>query len=337
MICLNATDTIRGFAAAGSQVTCTIMGMELASGVEDYKILDQRQLASSMATIYTVPALTQSFVLSIHIVNNDVVERAFTIAINGTANANLIIKALPIPAGGWAMYTEQGGWVLSTGTQAFMQGVQGTLIKVTHLIGLSGQYFAPTTATRYMYVEGIGGGGGGGGVLDAASNSGAGGGGGAGGYSAVFTSVLTPVVASAGGGGPGGAAGANPGIAGGDTTFGSLLTAKGGSGGLQDTVSTIGVGGLGGRGGLASSGVGDLKFDGGNGGRGLRLAAAQAMSGAGGNGYFGGGAQGRKTQGDGGAAAIYGSGGAGGCDLSSAASQAGGNGSSGLIRIWEFA
>ena len=53
MLTLAAADTLAGVASAASQVTCTIFGMELNAGTEVYKVLDQRQLASSAATIYT--------------------------------------------------------------------------------------------------------------------------------------------------------------------------------------------------------------------------------------------------------------------------------------------
>lgn len=336
MLCLNVGDTIAGGASAGSLVTCTINGLELASGVQSYKVLDQRQLAATPATIYTCGAGTQAFVLSIHVVNTDSSAQTFQLFVNGTAAANAITSAIRLRPGGFAVYTEQGGWSVFYATGSVARFGQGaTLVKITALkTGCT--YFAPSEATKYMYIEGVGGGGGGGGVLDAATNSAAAGGGGAGAYSAVFTSTLTPVAVAIGAGGPGGTAGANNGTPGGDTTFGAILTAKGGSGGISDTVTTIHAGGLGGAGGLASGGTGDIKRDGGQGDHGVSVAAAQAISGRGGNSYFGGGAPATKSAGNGTNAVNYGAGGSGAVNLSSDASHAGGNGSDGLILVWEF-
>lgn len=213
-----------------------------------------------------------------------------------------------------------------------------SLVKVTEI--KSGTTYTYTTGARALFVEAIGGGGAGGGVATAA-NSGAGGGGGAGAYACSWITTLkaAPYTVAIGAAGTPGAAGANPGGNGGDTTFDTTaIVAKGGSGGIADTNAAIHVGGLGGAGGLASGSTGDLVLDGGQGSPGLALAAAQAVSGNGGQSFLGGGAKGRVTQGDGAAAvANTGGGGAGGCSVSGGASQAGGAGGTGLIRVWEFA
>ena len=75
MIILAANDTLAGEASVASQVTCTVMGMELNSStlVETYKVLDQRQLANSPATIYTAGASGPTFIRSITVNNNDTV------------------------------------------------------------------------------------------------------------------------------------------------------------------------------------------------------------------------------------------------------------------------
>lgn len=199
--------------------------------------------------------------------------------------------------------------------------------------------FTPTTGAKALYVECFGAGGGGGGVATAVTNSGAAGGGGSGAYSASWlTAISTSYACVVGALGAGGTAGANNGSVGADTTFdGGTITAKGGLGGIADTIAILHVGGLGGAGGAAGSGAGDTLFSGTPGEAGLALAAAQGVSGRGGNSPFGGGGNSLKTQSAGAAATGFGSGGSGGCAVSGGASVAGGNGADGLIRVWEFA
>jgi hypothetical protein len=200
--------------------------------------------------------------------------------------------------------------------------------------------FVPGPTAQFLFVECIGAGGQGGGAVSAITNSAAGGGGGGGAYSCIF--ITGPLKASytivIGSGGSGAAAGAD-GNPGGDTTFDnpSVCTASGGSGGIHDTVGagTARIGGAGGAGGVAS-GVGDSTFDGSSGNHGIALLAAQAISGKGGSGPFGGAPLSSVVQGAGTAGGRFGSGGSGGCILSGGASVAGGNGANGLIRVWQF-
>lgn len=339
MIVLATTNTLAAGASVATQLTTTVMGMELNAGVEVYKLLyGPTQLGNTVATIYTVPASTTAFVKSIHVVNNDTSARTATFAVNGTVAANYILPPVTIPAGGFALFIAERGWTVYDSTGQVQYGTAGSLLRVTNILQGTTS-FVPGAGTRALYVEMVGGGAGGGGVANAATNSGAAGGGGAGAFSALFTTVIKTYTVQVGAGGNGGTAGANNGSVGTDSTFdsASACTAKGGAGGIADTIATIHVGGLGGAGGLASGGVGDIKADGGGGGVGLALAAAQAVSGAGGDSFFGGGAPAHKTQAAGANAIIYGTGGAGGCALSGGASAAGGNGANGLIRVHEFA
>lgn len=213
------------------------------------------------------------------------------------------------------------------------------LIKVTK-INQGTVSYTPTTGARALFVRCIGAGGQGGGATTGVTNSAVGGGGGGGGISQLWTMIIKAFTVQVGLKGSGAAAGAN-GNAGTDTTFDSpsICTAKGGAGGIQETV-LLGpaVGGAGGAGGVAGSGVGDVVIGGAAGDTGVVLAAAQAISGGGGDGYLGGGAgQGIKAQGAGNAASGFGAGGGGACILSGGASVAGGAGSDGLIEVWEFA
>ncbi len=111
MLTLAAADTLAGVASAGSKVTCTIFGMELNGTTETYKVLDQRQLAASVATIYTVPGSTTAFVKSVTVVNTDAVSaQTFQLFRGGTAGANAITPIINLPAGGSANYEDGKGW-----------------------------------------------------------------------------------------------------------------------------------------------------------------------------------------------------------------------------------
>lgn len=112
MLTLAAADTLAGVASAATIVTSTVFGMELVGTTETYKVLDQRQLASSAATIYTVPASTTTFIRSIHVVNNDTVTRTFQYFRGGTVAANAITPVITLPIGGMAIYEDGQGWSL---------------------------------------------------------------------------------------------------------------------------------------------------------------------------------------------------------------------------------
>jgi len=115
MYILAAADTLAGIADVASKITCTIFGMELNAGVEVYKVLDQRQLASSAATIYTVPASTQAFIRTISVINTDVAaSHTFQLFRGGTAAVNAITPIFNLPAGGSAIYEDGVGWSVSS-------------------------------------------------------------------------------------------------------------------------------------------------------------------------------------------------------------------------------
>lgn len=233
-----------------------------------------------------------------------------------------------LAAGAELFYEDKVGWTVTANSPA-----------VTHQIiavAGGGTYNTPA-GVRAIRVECVGGCGAGGSAATAATNSGAAGGGGGGAYAeAIIANPASSYAYVVGAGGTPGAAGANNGGAGGDTTFNvTTVVAKGGSGGLADTVTTIHVGGNGGAGGLASTSTGDLKRDGQPGGAGLALAAAQAVSGQGGGTVYGGGAASVKNATAGGTAGTAG-GGSGACIISGGASQAGGAGAPGLIIVTEY-
>lgn len=122
MLTLATTNTIAGVGSVASQLTCTIMGMELNGTTEVYKILDQRQLAAAAATIYTVPSSTTTFVKSITVVNNDTSVRTFRLFLNGTAAANAITPLYEIQPGGQAVYEDGAGWTFYTANGIMLNG-----------------------------------------------------------------------------------------------------------------------------------------------------------------------------------------------------------------------
>ena len=134
MLTLDAADTLAGVAQTASKVTCTIFGMTLNAGVEEYLAIDQRQLAAAATTIYTVDAGTQAFVKTILVVNTDTAAtQTFQLFRGGTAAANAITPVFTLPAGGCAAYEDGQGWQVfnSTGQLLTTQNpVQGLLTAV---------------------------------------------------------------------------------------------------------------------------------------------------------------------------------------------------------------
>lgn len=128
MLTLEAAQTLAAGASAASQVTSTVFGMELTAGpTETYKVLDQRQLASSAATIYTVPGSTTTFVKTITVVNNDTTARTFQYFVSGTAAADAITPAISVPAGGMAIYEDGQGWTVYDSSGLILNSVTSAI------------------------------------------------------------------------------------------------------------------------------------------------------------------------------------------------------------------
>lgn len=122
MLTLATTNTISGVASVASQMTCTIMGMELNGATETYKVLYQGQLSDSAGTLYTVPSSTTAFIKSILITNNDSETRTFRLFVNGTATSNAITSIFEVPAGGSATYEDGNGWEFYTSNGIILGG-----------------------------------------------------------------------------------------------------------------------------------------------------------------------------------------------------------------------
>lgn len=202
--------------------------------------------------------------------------------------------------------------------------------------------YTPTVGMGSCIVEILGGGGGGGGTDTVTGQGNTGGSGGASGYSRrLFTSATIGASQGLviGAGGAGGAIGNNPGVTGGNSTFGAFLTANGGVGGAAGSVGNSPR--TGGAGGTATGG--DINIDGQYGYYGgantggspefyASNAGGSAMYGAGGFGTDGGQVTGANATG-------YGSGGAGGINYTSGGpigGAAGGDGSDGIVIITEY-
>jgi hypothetical protein len=121
MIVLAASDTLAAGASVASMLTSTVFGMTLNNGVETYAVLDQRQLASSPATIYTVAGSTTAFIRTITVVNNDTINRTFQYFRGSTAAANAITPAITLLPSGYAIYEDGTGWQVYNSSGQLLQ------------------------------------------------------------------------------------------------------------------------------------------------------------------------------------------------------------------------
>jgi hypothetical protein len=138
MITLAAADTLAGGASVASQLTCTVFGMELNAGTEVYTVLDQRQLAASPATIYTVPGSTTAFIKTIMVNNNDTVVRTFRLFRGGTAAVNAITPTFTLLPGGCAIYEDGLGWRFFNSAGQVLMGVGNSVLGSVDVYGPTG-------------------------------------------------------------------------------------------------------------------------------------------------------------------------------------------------------
>jgi len=215
-------------------------------------------------------------------------------------------------------------------TNPYIAGAGGLHSFQVFTSGTAQTYTRPSNVTSIL-VEVLGGGGGGGGGTGNGTGTGVAGGGGSGGYARLWiAAAASSYTYTVGALGAGGVAGNNKGSTGGTTTFGASLQATGGVGGNGMATTTAALTASGGSAGVGSNG--DFNASGNPGGYSVCLVGStgNAQFGRGGSSIYGGGAN---TVG--GNAGNYGSGGAGA--FATAANAAGGNGSAGLIVVWEFA
>lgn len=151
MIVLEAGQTLRGIAGTASVISCTVDGMELASGAETYKTLAQAQLGATVGTIYTVPAATQAFVKSIHLVNTSAsAVTGVKLFVGGAVAANQITGSFTLPPNGWAVF-EENGWNVYDAAGEQMQRVTSSVnlsgVATFNLPYQSGNFYCPPGMT----------------------------------------------------------------------------------------------------------------------------------------------------------------------------------------------
>lgn len=188
------------------------------------------------------------------------------------------------------------------------------------------------TGIRRVLVEVVGGGGGGGSTQATSDQFGAGGGGGGFATQLLDVSAIASATITIGAGGSGGEAGSNNGAAGGNSSWAdgaNTLTGSGGGGG-----ATAAGGAAGGGGGTGTGGA--VNIAGGTGGPGQSPTAGNAAGpNQGGASQRGTGAPPTTVNSAGNNAAGFGGGGSGACNLNATA-RAGGNGSAGIVIVYEY-
>lgn len=311
---------------------------------ETYGVTSITGLAASSVTLTSLQAAKNIIKLSGTLTSNiNVVIPAWVrrwVIVNGcTGSYTVTVKT---PSGtGVSISSGATANVTGDGTNIVLDSSwQGRMLGAPKVFSTASSY-TPSAGTTAIIVQVVGGGGGGGGTpaTSSAQNSvGSGGGGGAIAASYLAVSSLTlPVSITVGTAGSGvvGAAGNK----GGDTSFGSYLSAGGGSGGLLGTAAASGApyvlqcasGGVASGGNIYNSG-------GCPGGQATYITTSAGISGFGGSSPLGGGggvggstASGGYTNGKG-----PGGGGGGSAAGASASAQMGGAGISGIVMIWEL-
>ncbi|PPD36014.1 MAG: hypothetical protein CTY18_05935 [Methylomonas sp.] len=285
---------------------------------------------------------TGALTASINVVVPSGQTRSWIAINNTTGNYQLTVKT----SGGVGTKVAQGERtaLFTDGTNVFDVPISAKIAKVIkrQIITASGTY-APSAGMLYCEVELVGGGGGGGSAFGVPGNVSAGSGGGGGGYSRKLYSAAQ-IGASAsvviGAAGLGGAAGQNNGGMGGNSSFtplggGSTLLCNGGNLGYYGSTSTTVARNINGIASISGSSGGDINIPGQQSGWGLLLGtSSHAISGRGGDSFFGIGGQESQEGSPGNAGSGYGSGGGGGAATST--STAGGNGRPGVCVITEF-
>lgn len=262
-----------------------------------------------------------------------------TLAINGQSPLTVASAAVPGALAANQIYLAQANGAGLLNLLASTLKYAGFVLRGTPLaFGASTTYNA-AAGTRAVLVLCIGCGGGGGGAGATGPNQQwAASGGAAGGWSLqLFTTGFTGGIAVAVGGLGTGALGAVNGNPGGSVSFGALLTATGGNGGI--TGPAVGVAAAGITAASVLGGTGSFfgqNTRGGNSGVGMAGTGASNMGGHGGPSILGAGGNNAFGSSNGNPGAVFGAGGSGACNLTSQSTKTGGNGAGGICFVWEL-
>lgn len=304
-------------------------------------------LSSSSLTLNSVQASKNRIILNGNLTANiNIVVPAWVkqwqVANNTTGSFSITFKT---PSG--------NGVTVPSGTVSYLFGDGTNIVQDQNVSGFTGRLLAVQTftnsgsytpspgATKYI-IEAVSGGGGGGGVVNiSAGQSAVSNGGLAGEYARTPLLNALPQSITIGNGGAGGV-GNNPGSNGGVTSVGNLISlrgANGGGSGIATTVNTIAT--------TAGSPSGSVNYPANSvyiplslGPRGVVVnpgASGGSVGGTGGSSPLGRGGDGSNVSSSGNDASGYGSGGAGATNQGANPARTGGNGSSGVVIIWEYA
>ncbi|MEN4544869.1 glycine-rich domain-containing protein [Pantoea agglomerans] len=310
---------------------------------ESYGVTAITGLSGSSATLTTLQAAKETIVLSGTLTSNVNLTvpawiKQWKVINNCNGNFSVTVKT---PNGTGVAVPSQSTSILSGDGVNINPGVNpGALINM-QLFTASGTY-TPTPGTKSIVVEVQAGGGGGGRTgYTAADKVSIATGGGGGGYAKSqlrVSEIYAPVAITVGNGGAPGTAYPGNGNKGGDSTFGSLITSVGGSGGYGQPQGTPPLSCTGQLGGNATGGN-ILNIPGGGSGGGSSASLTSSLVGNGGDSVLGsGGFSPTNTNVNGGDGRGYGAGG-GGCNAASQPNTGftGGKGAGGIIIVWEYA
>lgn len=320
----NATAALTGWVPVDSYGATTISGLSASS-------VTLSTLQASKDIIYLSGTLTANI--------NVVVPawvKSWSFVNNCTGAFTVTVKT---PSGtGIATSPYSNNQLQGDGTNIIQGMSPGRRIGSPRVFTASGIY-TPTAGTNWIEVLVVGAGGGGGGASATSSGYMAGGsGGGGGGYAmSRLTSGFSGIQVTVGIAGVGGDASPSNGGKGGDSSFGSLLSATGGVGGekqpgVKNTALTLQLGAAGG---VGSSGN-IINSSGGAGGTLTLNTDSNSTSGTGGSSYLSGATKGAGTNSSGNSG-ILGGGGSGAVSGSSPnTGYSGGAGGGGCVIIWEY-